>query len=73
VGGRKFKLKNKKILVSISFLCPNLEKPGQLHELPHHDGFSPKKKQDLDLFIISRHLNLIWQVSHEENRSLIFR
>jgi len=63
--------KTKNTCLHLSFLCPNLEKPGQLHELPKHDGF-PQKKNRMDLFIISRHLNLICWVSHEENRSLIF-
>jgi hypothetical protein len=45
--GREFKLKKLKNTCP-SLLCPNLEKPGQLQELPQPGGFHPKNRSDLD-------------------------
>ena len=65
----EFKLKNWKTLLRL-ILCPNLEKPGQLQELPQPGGFHPKNRLDLDCHHFE---TWTWcEVSHKENRSLIF-
>jgi len=63
--------KNKKYLSSSLFSVSKPWKARAVARAAKTRWVSPEKNR-MDLFIISRHLNLICWVSHEENRSLIF-